>query len=176
MTIAPNNFIPPLMVSLLVWGVYRRVRRSIGRQPLQPKRLMLRIGIFGVVAVIVAFTGLSYPKVLLGFAAGFFLGVPLALVGLRLTRFETTAEGKFYTPNTHIGVALSLLFVGRLAYRMFVLHGSGFVGGQSPVGMGQSPLTLGIFGLLAGYYIVYFIGVLWHSRGVKTAAAVPPPL
>ena len=167
MTVTPGNFIPPLMVSLLVWGVYRRVRRSIGRQPVQPKRLILRVIIFSVVSVIVAFAGLSYPKVLLGFAGGVALGVALAFVGLRLTRFETTAEGKFYTPNTHIGLALSLLLVGRLAYRRFVLQGNDFNSNQSPMALGKSPLTLGIFGLLAGYYIIYLTGVLLHSADPK---------
>src|SRR4051812_11893711 len=108
------NFIPPLIVSLVVWRVYRRVRRSVGRQPLQPKRLMLRIGIFSIVTVLIAFAGLGNVKVLLGLAAGMFLGVPLAFLGLHLTRFETTPEGKFYIPNTHIGIGLSLLLVGRL--------------------------------------------------------------
>ena len=108
MTVSPNNFIPPLIVTLVVWRMYLRVRRSIGRQPLQPKRLIFRIGIFSIVTVMIAFTGLAEPKVLLGFIGGALLGVPLAFLGLRLTRFEATAEGKFYTPNTHIGIGVLL--------------------------------------------------------------------
>lgn len=104
------------MTSLVIWGMYRRVRRNIGRQPLQPKRLILRIVIFSLISALFVFIGLEHPKVLLGFGGGVLLGVPLAFVGLRLTRFETTAEGRFYTPNLYIGVGLSLLLVARLAY------------------------------------------------------------
>ena len=38
------------------------------------------------------------------------------------TKFEVTPQGMFYTPNAHIGIALSLLFVGRVIYRMVVLY------------------------------------------------------
>jgi hypothetical protein len=170
----PGNFIAPLMLSVVSLGVFRRVRRNIGRQPLQPRRLMFRIVIFSLISVLVVFIGLSYPKVLVGFAAGVLLGVPLAILGLRLTRFETTLEGKFYTPNTHIGIALSLLLVVRLAYRLCVIYGSRFSSNQTTIGLGKSPLTLGIFGLLAGYYFVYFIGVLLHGRDGKSAASIAP--
>lgn len=167
MNVSPTNFIPPLVVTFVVWSIYLRVRRSIGRQPLQPKRLILRIVIFSLVSILVALTGLGDLRVMLGFAGGLLSGVLLAFLGLRLTRFETTAEGKFYTPSTHIGIALSLLLVGRLAYRLPLLLGFSSGAAETTPGLGKSPLTLGVFGLLAGYYIVYFIGVLLHSRDVN---------
>ena len=51
-------------------------------------------------------------------------GAALGRLGLRLTRFEQTPLGLFYTPNAHLGVALSLLFLGRLIYRVFQLSPS----------------------------------------------------
>jgi len=45
--------------------------------------------------------------------AGAGFGAALGLYGLRLTKFEQTAQGLFYTPSAHLGIALSLLFVGR---------------------------------------------------------------
>ena len=41
----------------------------------------------------------------------------LGILGLRLTRFETTGEGMLYTPSAHLGIALSTLLVGRIVYR-----------------------------------------------------------
>ena len=164
MPVAPNHLVPALMTSLVVWGMYRRVRRNIGRQPLQPRRLIFRIVIFSVISALFVFIGLEHPKVLLGFGGGVLPGALLALVGLRLTRFETTAEGRFYTPNIYIGVGLSLLLVARLAYRMILLYGNSSWADPAAPGLLQSPLTFVTFGLLAGYYIVYFIGVLLHSR------------
>ena len=37
---------PVLLVSYIGWRVYRRTRRNIGRQPLQPRRTIARIILF----------------------------------------------------------------------------------------------------------------------------------
>ena len=39
------------------------------------------------------------------------MGVPLGLIGLRLTSFETTPEGRFYTSHPYIGVTIAAVFV-----------------------------------------------------------------
>ena len=101
---------------------------------------------------------------LLGLGGGLLAGALLGLVGLRLTRFETTAEGHFYTPNIHIGIALSVLFVGRMAYRFIVLGGAD---AQNHAPVFQSPLTLVILGLNVGYYLVYQTGILIHNHDKK---------
>jgi hypothetical protein len=101
--------------------------------------------------------------VLIGLGGGLAAGVLLALVGLRLTRFEATPEGRFYTPNPYIGVAISILFVGRLLYRLFMLSTVSEKPMQAPPLM-QSSLSFLVFGLLAGYYMAYYIGVLMRSR------------
>lgn len=97
---------------------------------------------------------------------GVALGTGLGVYGLRLTKFEQTPRGLFYTPNAHLGVALSLLFVGRIAYRAAQLYfssGSLLVG--RPTDFARSPLTLLIFGVLAGYYVTYAVGLLrWRAR------------
>jgi NhaP-type Na+/H+ or K+/H+ antiporter len=108
---------------------------------------------------------LPFPKMLLGMGGGILLGALLGFVGLRLTRFETTEQGHFYTPNTHIGVALSLLFVGRMLYRIWLVGGAVPAPGQPQ--LFQSPLTLFIFGLIAGYYLVYYIGLFVHTHERK---------
>lgn len=98
-------------------------------------------------------------------AGGLVLGVGLGVLGNRLTKFENTPQGLFYTPNAHLGIALSLLLVGRLLYRFVMtgLPGAG-AGGPPPNPM-ASPLTMGIFGILAAYYVTYAIGlVLWRRR------------
>jgi hypothetical protein len=87
---------------------------------------------------------------------------------VRLTRFETTDEGHFYTPNTHIGIGLSVLFAGRIAYRFIVL--GDVATAQNPAPPFQSPLTFFIFGLTVGYYIVYQIGLFVHTHDKKPAA------
>jgi hypothetical protein len=152
------------LVGLFAWGGYRRVRRNIGRQPLHPRRAITSIVILSVVSVLIIGMSLQNTNSLLGFGGGLLPGALLGFVGLRLTRFETTDEGHFYTPNTHIGVALSVLFVGRFAYQ----HMPGTVAtAQNPAAPFQSPLTLFILGLTVGYYIVYQTGILVHNHDKK---------
>jgi hypothetical protein len=87
---------------------------------------------------------------------------------LRVTRFENTPQGLFYTPSAHVGIALSLVFVGRILYRLYQLYGNPGDSAQPPAAYATTPLTLLIFGALAGYYVTYAIGLLrWrHSLGV----------
>ena len=94
--------------------------------------------------------------------------VPLALVGgvlgLRLTRFEATPEGLFYTPSAHLGIALSTLLVCRIAYRFVVSGAPGMGAGSSPPPP-LTPLTLLLVGTLGGYYSAYALGLLrWSAR------------
>ncbi|MDB6021304.1 MAG: putative rane protein [Pedosphaera sp.] len=163
----PSTYVPLLLMGFVGWRMIQRVRRNIGRQPLQPKRMIARIVIFAVVALLFGAISLLHTELMLGFGAGLVLGVPLALVGLRLTRFEATPEGHFYTPNTYIGVALSVLLVVRLFCRMFKLYSVSETTGLTYAKVGQSALTLFLFGLLASYYIAYFTGVFVRCRSLK---------
>jgi Na+/proline symporter len=156
------HIVPLLLAGLFAWSIYRRVRRNIGRQKLHPRRAITSIIILSAVSVLIV--GASWPNIhlLLGFSGGFLPGALLGLAGLRLTRFETADGGHFYTPNTHIGVSLSLLLAGRIAYRFLVLSNAASASNHPPPM--QSPLTFFIFGLTAGYYIVYQTGLFIHSR------------
>ena len=154
--------VPILFGSLIAWSIYRRVRRNIGRQPLHPRRITVSIVILSVVSALLVGVSLQNAHLLLGICGGLLLGALLGLVGLRFTQFETNDAGHFYTPNTHIGVALSLLFVGRMLYRFWVLRDAETASGHPP--LMQSPLTYFIFGLIAGYYIVYYVGLFIHTH------------
>jgi hypothetical protein len=166
MTPAPVMSI--LVGGLIAWRLYRRVRRNIGRQKLRPRRAVTSLVILAIFSALIVGVSFHNPKLLLGFGGGLLPGALLGWVGLRLTRFETTGEGHFYTPSAHIGVALSLLFIGRLAYRFMELRPFSNPSPQ-PHAIAQSPLTLLILGLLAGYYMVYYAGLLVHSRDQKQA-------
>lgn len=155
---------PALVLPFIAWRVYARVRRNIGEQPLRPTQLVVRAVIFGVITAVLALLAWRNGAALAGLAGGLAAGVPLAWLGLRLTRFETNERGHFYTPNTYIGVALSLLLVARLAYRFVQLFAAAKAFGAPPPGTLWSPLTLGVFGLLAGYYVAYSIGVVVRGR------------
>jgi hypothetical protein len=167
MTSAP--IMPILLGGLIAWRVYRRIRRNIGRQELRPRRITLAIIIFTVLTVFLFTTSLQFPRLLFGIGGGLLLGGVLGKLGLRFTQFETSEEGHFYTPDTRIGVALSLLFIGRLLYRFWAIRNiSASSHGPPPF---RSPLTFFIYGLIAGYYLVYYIGLFMHTRGKNEVSA-----
>jgi cytochrome b561 len=168
MPTVPNHYVVPLLFGgLIVWRLYARLRRNIGRQPLQPKRMVARIAIFAVVTCGLAVFSFTNQRLLAGLGGGVVLGLPLAWLGLKLTKFETTAEGQFYTPHSMIGAGLTILVVLRVAYRFMVLSNSSNIPGPQSRVM-QSPLSLLFFGLLAGYYIVYYTGVLMRCRAASS--------
>lgn len=154
-----------LFCGLIAWGIHRRLRRNVGRQKRRPVRMMISIVMFAFASAVLLTLSLGIPKLMLGIGGGLGIGVALGFVGLRLTQFETTAEGHFYIPNTKIGIALSLLFLGRLAYRFLALQLT--TGTPKTPPPFQSALTYFTFGLIAGYYIVYYIGIFVRTRGKK---------
>jgi hypothetical protein len=161
----PVPVIPILFGGSFLWGIYRRVRRNIGQQPLRPRRIMVSIVIFSVVSILFFIMSLKQMPLLMGIGGGLLLGVALGLIGLRLTKFVITDQGHFYTPNTHIGIALSALFIGRMLYRFWVLRDAATATGHPPPF--QSPLTFFIFGLIAGYCLVYYLGLFVHTHDKK---------
>ena len=166
MPVAPVNLVPTILIFVVGWRLYGRFRRNIGRQPLKPKRMIFRICIYAALTVFFAVASLvlvPHLSVFLGLLGGLAPGAALGLYGLHLTRFETTPEGRFYTPNPYMGVGLSMLLVARLFYR-YLAFSSAAAQPPPPPQLMQSPLTLFVFGLLAGYYLAYFTGVLVRSR------------
>jgi hypothetical protein len=163
------QLVPALIVPLIVWRVYRRVRRNVGRQLFHPRRLITSIAVFTVLTGVIAFVAIRFPVLEEGLGGGLLAGGLLAWLGIHLTRFEFSEAGRFYTPNTYIGISVTSLLVGRIVYRALALRGA-MSGGEDPVpSMFHSPLTLVFFGITAGYYVVYCAGVLIRGRRLATS-------
>ncbi len=171
MSIAANPSLAATLgiAAFVAWRMVSRVRRMIGRQRLSSVRPWLSAVLFPLLAVLLFFTVVGSPWAMTALLGGCGLGVALGFYGLRLTRFEATADGLFYTPNPYLGVALSLLLIVRLAWRFLQLHAIGTPIGVPPLDFGRSPLTLSIFGMLAGYYASYAAGLLRWKAGVASA-------
>jgi hypothetical protein len=164
-----------LMAAFVCFAVYRRVRRSFGRQTIQESRLWLRIIIWTVLAVLIVSGSVRNPNAVVALLGGFAGGALLGFVGLRHTRFEFTPEGRFYTPHTYLGIVVMTLFLGRLLYRVISMSyaAQSLASNQDPVANFQrSPLTVAILGLLVSYYLVFTLGVLQKARAANVVA--PP--
>jgi hypothetical protein len=136
----------------------------VGRQTFSRKRALVTVVLFPLLSLLILLGALAHPASLLTLAAGAGLGVALGFYGLRLTQFEATPLGLFYTPSAHLGIALSVVFIGRIGYRLAQLYLFG-VPASSNAAFVSSPLTLAIFGTLAGYFVSYAFGLLrWAQR------------
>ena len=163
------------IIALIAWRLYARIRRNIGRQQFRPARPWITLSIFPLLLVLLGFATVTRPLSEGSLWAGVAAGVALGVLGHRLTRFEVTPEGYFYTPSAHLGVALSTLFVCRIAYR-FIVTGFPGTGSTPPTGQSLTPLTLVLLGTLAGYYCTYAVGLLrWYGRARQEPQAATPP-
>jgi hypothetical protein len=169
---------PSLLVWLLigvfvVWRFYSRIRRMVVRQQLSKVRPWITVCAFPVLLVLLAASSIAQPQSLAALLGGTAVGVGLGIYGIRLTRFEKTPEGLYYTPSAHLGIALSVLLIGRLGYRamqMYSFTDAGYTPPPPAAGIASSPVTLLIFGALAGYYVSYAVGLLRWRRSVVNAA------
>ena len=161
----PTTLLVPAGIAVLIgWRMYSRLRRMLVRQRLSTVRPWLTVGFLSLLVGLFLLGSRAHPGSALALVAGVAVGVALGCYGLRLTKFEQTPLGLFYTPNAHLGIALSLLLVLRLAYRAAQLYATGPIREDSTAFV-RSPLTLLIFGTLAGYYVAYAAGLLrWRHR------------
>jgi hypothetical protein len=171
---APHFIAPLIIIPILVLRVWSRVRSQFGLQPIQRKRMITRIAIFAILGLLVALYALSVRNadLLLGVGGGVAIGVVIGLVGLNFTRFELDpVKGDCYVPNPYIGALITILFLGRIVWRLAMvspqlMDSTGTAQPAHGPAIGQSPLTLGLFALIVGYYICYFTGLLIHHQRI----------
>ncbi|MDQ2972122.1 MAG: DUF1453 domain-containing protein [Rhodanobacteraceae bacterium] len=170
MTLSPHAMTLAVAIALIALMMSRRARRNFGRQPVQPKRMTTRIVILAIVGALTVIVSLADMRTLTADLGGLVAGVALGWWGLRLTRFEREPDGVHYIPHSWFGIAITALLAARIVYRFVVVMPGMQAAGQtmgptSPFAAYQkSPLTLALFGLLVGYYICYYAGVLIVAR------------
>jgi hypothetical protein len=177
---------PFLVAALVVFAIYRRFRRNFGRQLVRPARMTVRIVLLALLICLLLPAALRSAQYLAAELTGAALGIGLGVWGARRTRFLMRGGQLHYVPHTYTGIAVSLLFLGRLAFRLVQVYGSAHgvhaanaamanaqAGDPSqafaPASMVRSPLTVGIFFVLAGYYLYYYGWVLWKSKHLEAS-------
>ncbi|MEO6172357.1 MAG: hypothetical protein ABIP02_04505 [Arenimonas sp.] len=164
MTLNPQMLAFTIALPLIAWRMYSRFKRLVGRQKSTSVRPWLPVILFPILITLISIGLLTHPLALINLYGGAVIGVGLGIYGLKLTKFEKTNEGLFYTPNAHLGIALSLLMLARIVYRMAQVFVMGAGSSAGPQSFSSSPLTMLILGTLAGYYVTYAIGHLrWRN-------------
>jgi hypothetical protein len=152
------------LLALLSWRAFARFKRIVGRQRLSRIRPWITLTVFPLLVLLLGYGARGDSSRLGWMAAGLAAGAVLALYGLARTRFEPTPQGLFYTPNAHVGMVLSLLFVVRIVHRLIELYFDPAMPRDAAT-FARTPLTLAIFGLLAGYFVAYAGGLVrWRSH------------
>lgn len=173
-----------LIGAVVLFILYRRVRRNLGRQRVRETAMWIRAVILGLVCVLLLASPFRTAMSLIAAAVGAVVGTGLAFYALAHTRFETMPDGRYYTPNAYIGMGVTALLIGRLIYRFVVLypamHATAKLAAQNPqlqasplAAYQRSPLTLGIYFLLAGYYVCYYVSVILKSRSATPVQTSP---
>jgi hypothetical protein len=149
---------PYLIAAGVMLLVYRRLRRSFGRQPLRPVPMAIRVALLCVLAISLLPLAVKSILSLATEAAGLTAGIALGVWGARRTRYQSVGGQLYYLPHTYTGIVVSLIFIGRLVYRLAQTRGSAVMIG--------SPATIGPLFLVIGYYLCYYGWLLWKRNRI----------
>lgn len=157
-----------VLTPVLVWRVYARLKIQMQRQ----RSILTRhyTGIFVFLAMIAVPASELFGNLasLGALAVGTAGGIAYGIWGLKLTKFNETDEGYFFTPNARLGIAIAMVFAARVLYVGFELYAN-----QGPTPrFTDSPLTMLVVGLTAAYFGTYSIGILrWRLKRQKANLA-----
>lgn len=165
MTFPSSSLVVLAIAAFVGWRLYRRFRKLGTRQRLPRVRPWIHVTLFPAALALVAFVALFNPTRLAWLAGGLVLGAVLATQSLRLTRFETTAEGLFYTPNAWFGIAIVALLLARVGWRIVEIADKGITAARANAEFLLGGPTLAVFGIIGAYYTAYAIGLLRWRRG-----------
>lgn len=178
----PLSFL--LVVALVCFGFYRRVKRAVSRREVT-RGFLVRAVLFAVLSLgllaLLGYDALDGDVLLLaGGVVGVLAGAALGVVGVRTAVFERDEDGALYvTTNRYISLGVLVLVVVRVVYRLFVSYGAmeaasnGATTGSATATPStfSDPLTLGVLGVLFAYYAVTYVGVVYLDRYADPAAA-----
>ncbi|MCQ6280279.1 CcdC protein domain-containing protein [Bacillus sp. EB600] len=159
-----NSYTMIIIIALILFSIYRRVRRNIGWQQLNQGNLLFRTVLFLIVGLIFLAGGVFHPISLISDIVGILIGITLAYYGSNTTSIESRDGRFYYRPNTLIGSIVTVIFLGRFFYRFYgVFTGGTLEGLQQGQTSGVQNLsntvgnswTAGLMLIMFAYYAVY---------------------
>jgi hypothetical protein len=152
-----------ILLPVLVWRVYARIKSQMTRQrSIVSRHYTGVLAFFAMVAV--PASELTDPLAMAALAGGTIAGLAIGVYGLRITRFENTDQGYFYTPNGRLGLLIAMALVARVAYLGILIYANKGLNVPTPR-ISDSPLTMMTVGLAGGYFWMYSAGLLrWRIK------------
>ncbi len=152
----------PLLFPLLLVQRYR-----LGKARRKGRRWAARLGLvlltFSCLLFFIAagLTNIWAPRAFAFSVVGLGAGIVLGFIGLRLTRWEESPRGLYYTPNRWLILFLTLAVTARLLYAIWKAwntwgtHG----GGTSWLSAAGVPGSLAVGAMVLGYYLSFNAGL-----------------
>jgi hypothetical protein len=162
-----------IIAALILFSIYRRVRRNIGWQELRQGNLMFRTILFLVVGLLFVSGAVFHPISLISDILGILIGVALAHYSATITNFEQREGRLYYRPNTWIGSTVTVIFLARLFYRFYSLYSQGGFssyqqgqtnGFQNMSGTIGNSWTAGLMLIMFAYYVIYYFLLLRKQK------------
>lgn len=156
-----------VLIPLLVWRIYMRLKPLFARQEsLMWKHWTGAVG-FPLLMVMSALATMNDVLAISCLGAAALAGGWLARYALAKTRTETQGRRVFFKPYQRFGMVICLLFAARIlgmGIELYLNRQS-----ASPLPLTREmvllhPITMAAFGLLAGYFGYYSLGMLRWRR------------
>lgn len=156
-----------LIVCLVGFRIFRRVRNNFSWSELRSKRMTVRIVLLTVVGVIfMTESGLSTVSIISDIV-GILIGATLGVTGAAMTAFERRGAELYYKANAWIGGTVTVLFVGRFVYRMYEMMTVEQIDRQSfNFAAGGSNWASGLMLIMFAYYVVYYVLLMRQGKQV----------
>lgn len=159
-----------VLTPFLVWRVYSRLKTMMARQRSIMSRHWTGLGVFLAMVLVSGSEQVSHPPMLGWLVLGTAAGIAYGIWGLRLTRFEQTDEGCYFTPNARLGILIAMLFTARVLYVGFEMYANQGTNMPTPH-FTDSLVTMLAVGVTGGYFGTFSAGVLRWRLKLKKAAA-----
>ena len=171
--------LPLIVVLFMPLILIQRYRMGTARRLARPWVITLNVALTLLSVVlfltVAAITAIWVPHAFTGAALGVAAGLALGVVGLLLTRWEPSPATLHYTPNRWLVLFVTVAVSARIAYglwRSWKVAEAGIYGTQMVLAFGI-PESLGVGGLVVGYYVAYALGLRrrlgqWQRRALRT--------
>jgi hypothetical protein len=92
-----------IIIGLILFSIFRRVKRNIGWQQLNSRILVTRTAIFSIIGIVFFVLGAFHPISFVSDVIGILIGIFLAYFCGVMTQFKQRDGCLFYRTNTWIG-------------------------------------------------------------------------
>ena len=153
-----------LLVPVLVWRIYQRVKSQLTRQRSILSRHYTGLLVFGAMVLVPLTQLLDRPLSLAALALGAIAGLALGSYGVRKTRFEDTPEGYYFTPPLRMGILVAMLLVARVIYLGIEIYMNQGSARPNPR-FSDSEATMFCVGLAGAYFATFSATLMrWRQR------------